>query len=83
VKKALTRQPDAITMPEMAARGGLSGQIALGTGLPVIVHTVNDLAKVACLLAHGAAGVYTDDLSDADVAALRKVDAACRLTYAN
>ena len=77
------RKPDAITMPEIAARGGLSAQIALGTGLPETVRTVNDEAKVACLLAQAAAGGYTDDLGDADAAALRELDAACGLACAN
>ncbi len=43
-----------------------------GTGIPILVHTVNDLPTLGRMTEMGASGVYTDWLSPADVAEITR-----------
>ena len=77
IREALDHAPDAITMPYLSAEAGLMAAVIEGTGLPVYVHTINRPRTTACLLAAGAAGVYSDDLGQAEVEALADADVDC------
>ena len=77
IREALDHAPDAITMPYLSAEAGLMAAVIEGTGLPVYVHTINRPRTTACLLAAGAAGVYSDDLGQAEVEALSDADVDC------
>jgi predicted nucleic acid-binding protein len=57
--------------------GGLLDAVRSASSVPVYVHTVNDASTAACLLAAGATGLYSDDLSAEDVNALRGVSGEC------
>lgn len=77
IRDALDHAPNAITMPYANAEAGLMAAVIEGTGLPVYVHTINNSRTTACLLAAGAAGIYSDDLGHAEVEALAKADVDC------
>ena len=77
IQEAQEHMPDAITMPASAVESGLMRAVIEGAGLPVYVHTINQAHTTACLLKAGAAGIYSDDLSLADVEDLQGTDAEC------
>ncbi len=77
IAEARARHPSALTMPAEMASSGVMAEVAQATGIPLFAHTVNDPATVSCLLAAGAAGVYSDDLGIRDVDALRGSGMSC------
>ncbi|WP_141138269.1 hypothetical protein [Boseongicola aestuarii] len=77
VREARNRTPSAITMPVSMADAGLLVAVREATAVPVYIHTVNDPGTVACLLAAGAAGIYSDDVGNTDAAALRDAPQNC------
>ena len=77
MREANRYSPAAVTMPVSMAKGGLLDIVVEATRLPVYVHTINTRGEAACLLAAGAAGVYSDDLGEADVVALRNATQDC------
>lgn len=75
IQEAMAHLPAAITMPfEWALDGDLQA-VRGQTGLPIMVHTINDPAVAVCLRELGAAAIYTDDLGVESIAALK--DQAC------
>jgi len=66
VEHAIIQQPVAITMPEQWAVEGDLVDIRNQTGLPILVHTINDIETAGCLKTLGAAAIYSDDLGAED-----------------
>lgn len=77
IREAITVAPTAITMPQEMADSGLLEALRTGTNLPLYVHTINDPEIAYCLMARGASGIYSDDLSQSDVSNLSGSVADC------
>ena len=60
-------RPSALTMPLSMTRSGLLRDVDHTPGVPVYVHTINDAQIAACLIRQGAAGIYSDDLTTAEL----------------
>ena len=72
-------RPDAIVMPISFALSGLIQTIQTKTKIPVYVHTVNDPELAACMMALGAAGLYSDSLGKEDIENLPKSPDDCQM----
>ena len=77
INEARNRAPTALALTLDAARGGALQALNSGTGLPVYLRSSNDPAEIACLMAEGAAGVFSDDLGSDQVNALDDLPAPC------
>lgn len=74
VQEALTQKPTAIAMPEDWALDGYLGAVRRQTGLPVLVHTINEPETAGCLKKLGAAAIYSDDLGKSDFSDAPELD---------
>jgi glycerophosphoryl diester phosphodiesterase len=77
IEASLGRSLMAIAMPQSMAEDGLLRQVTEATGIPVYIHTVNDPDVAGCMLAMGAAGIYSDDLGAEAVTSLRQTTITC------
>ena len=76
-------RPSAVVMPISFAMNGLMRALKERTDIPIYVHTVNDKELAACLMALGAAGIYSDVLGEPDITALGRPPESCRAARSN
>ena len=77
ITEARNRTPTALALTLDAARDGALQALSSGTRLPVYIRSSNDPGEIACLMAEGAAGVFSDDLESDQVDVLDDLPARC------